>query len=61
MRQTKMKYTWDITTQKNFNEEELKTVNKIADMISSGFSVSELKMQMKKLNRKLNSSNVAMI
>jgi hypothetical protein len=47
IQQARMKYAWDITSEREFSERELSAINKISDTISNGGSVIELKKKMR--------------
>jgi hypothetical protein len=47
MQQTKMKYAWDITCEREFSDSQLKTIDQISEMISKGGNVAELKQKMR--------------
>jgi len=47
MQQTKMKYAWDITCEKDFSDKQLKTINQISEMISNGGNITELKKKLR--------------
>ena len=47
MQQAKMKYAWDITCEKEFSANQLKTIDQISEMISKGGNVLELKKKMR--------------
>jgi hypothetical protein len=45
-----LKYTWDITVERDFSKKELKLVNLVSTTISHGGDVQELKRAVKQLN-----------
>lgn len=41
-----LKYTWDIVIERNLTKKQLNTVNEIANIISSGGNVKQLKQKL---------------
>jgi len=47
--ETRLKYAWDITTQRDFSARELEAVEEVSRMLSAGCKVKELNGKLKML------------
>lgn len=46
MKMVQLKYTWDIVIERDLSKQQLKAVNEVARMISSGGEIKEIKQKL---------------
>jgi len=47
---TQLKYTWDITTERNFSKKQMEMANMVSNTIARGGNVKDLRKALKSLS-----------